>query len=108
MQLNEATFLTGYLAAGMTQTGVVATYGGIQIPLVEVFMDGFVLGVEEYNAVHGADVQVLGWDPYARNGLFVGNFESTDDGRTMGESLMDEGADIIMPVAGPVGAGTLA
>jgi phosphonate transport system substrate-binding protein len=26
----------------------------------------------------------------------------------MGESLMDEGADIIMPVAGPVGAGTLA
>ncbi len=26
----------------------------------------------------------------------------------MGESLLDEGADIIMPVAGPVGAGTLA
>src|SRR5690606_23796443 len=41
-------------------------------------------------------------------GLFTGNFESTDDGRTMGESLMDEGADIIMPVAGPVGLGTAA
>ncbi len=26
----------------------------------------------------------------------------------LGESLLDEGADIIMPVAGPVGAGTLA
>jgi basic membrane protein A len=26
----------------------------------------------------------------------------------MGETLLDEGADIIMPVAGPVGAGTLA
>ena len=106
--INEATFLAGYLAAGMTQTGVVATYGGIQIPPVEVFMDGFVLGVEAYNAAHGTEVQTLGWDPAARNGLFVGNFESTDDGRTMGESLMDEGADIIMPVAGPVGAGTLA
>ena len=106
--INEATFLAGYLAAGMTQTGVVATFGGIQIPPVEIFMDGFVLGVEQYNAVHGTDVQVLGWDPAARNGLFVGNFESTDDGRTMGESLMDEGADIIMPVAGPVGGGTLA
>jgi len=92
----------------MTQTGVVATYGGIQIPPVEVFMDGFVLGVEAYNAAHGTDVTALGWDYTERNGLFVGNFESTDDGRTMGESLMDEGADIIMPVAGPVGAGTLA
>jgi len=106
--INEATFLAGYLAAGMTQTGVVATYGGIQIPPVEVFMDGFVLGVEAYNAAHGTEVQALGWDYTERNGLFVGNFESTDDGRTMGESLMDEGADVIMPVAGPVGAGTLA
>jgi phosphate/phosphite/phosphonate ABC transporter binding protein len=106
--INEATFLAGYLAAGMTQTGVVATYGGIQIPPVEIFMDGFVLGVEAYNQVHGTSVKALGWDPVARNGLFTGNFESTDDGRTMGESLLDEDADIIMPVAGPVGAGTIA
>ena len=106
--INEATFLNGYLAAGMTETGVVATYGGINIPPVTIFMDGFVLGVDYYNEVHGTDVTVLGWDVAAQDGLFVGNFESTDDGRTMGESLMDEGADIIMPVAGPVGAGTLA
>ena len=51
--INEATFLAGYLAAGMTETGIVATYGGIQIPPVEIFMDGFVLGVEKYNEVHG-------------------------------------------------------
>ncbi|MBT3389234.1 MAG: BMP family ABC transporter substrate-binding protein [Chloroflexi bacterium] len=106
--INEATFLTGYLAAGMTQTGTVATFGGINIPPVTIFMDGFVLGVEAYNAAHGTEVNVLGWDVAAQDGLFVGNFESTDDGRTMGESLMDEGADVIMPVAGPVGAGTLA
>jgi len=106
--INEATFLLGYLSAGMSETGIVATFGGIQIPPVEIFMDGFVLGVEYYNEVHGTDVQALGWDYTERNGLFVGNFESTDDGRTMGESLLDEGADVIMPVAGPVGAGTLA
>ena len=106
--INEATFLAGYLAAGMTETGIVAIFGGINIPPVAIFMDGFVLGVEKYNEVHGTDVQTLGWDYVAQDGLFVGNFESTDDGRTMGESLMDEGADIIMPVAGPVGAGTLA
>jgi basic membrane protein A len=106
--VNESAFLAGYMAAEMSETGIVATFGGIQFPAVTWFMDGFVLGVEYYNEVKGTDVQALGWDPATQTGLFVGNFESTDDGRTMGESLMDEGADVIMPVAGPVGGGTLA
>lgn len=106
---DEAAFLAGYVAAGVTQTGIVGTFGGIPIPPVTIFMDGFFYGVQHYNNVNGTDVKVLGWDPAAPDsGLFAGNFESTDDGRRLGESLMDEGADIIMPVAGPVGLGTAA
>ncbi len=105
---DEAAFLAGYLAAGMTKTGVVGTFGGIQIPTVTVFMDGFSLGVDYYNQQKGTSVEVKGWDPASQTGLFAGNFESTDDGRRLGEALMDEGADIIMPVAGPVGLGTAA
>lgn len=105
---DEAAFLAGYVAASATQTGTVATFGGLNIPTVTIFMDGFVMGVEYYNEVNDADVEVLGWDPATQDGLFTGNFESTDDGRAFGESLMDEGADIIMPVAGPVGLGTAA
>jgi len=105
---NEAAFLAGYLAAGVTQTGKVGTFGGIQIPTVTAFMDGFYLGVDYYNQQKGTSVEVLGWDPAAQTGLFTGNFESLDDGRALGESLMDEGADIILPVAGPVGLGTAA
>jgi basic membrane protein A len=104
----EAAYLAGYLAAGVTKTGVIGTFGGIQIPPVTVFMDGFQLGAEHYNEVHGTSVEVLGWDATAQEGLFTGNFESLEDGRNLGESLMDEGADIIMPVAGPVGLGTAA
>ncbi len=105
---DQAAFLAGYAAAAVTETGTVGTFGGIQIPPVTVFMDGFYLGVEYYNQQKGTDVQVLGWDPVAQTGLMAGNFESTDDGRRLGEALMDEGADIIMPVAGPVGLGTAA
>lgn len=105
---DQAAFLAGYAAAGVTQTGVVGTFGGVNIPPVTVFMDGFYLGVQYYNEQHGTDVQVLGWDPAAQDGLFTGNFESTDDGKTLGETLISEGADIIMPVAGPVGLGTAA
>ncbi len=104
----EAAFLAGYASAAVSQTGKVGTFGGIQIPPVTVFMDGFALGVEYYNQQKGTNVEVLGWDPASQTGLFTGNFESTDDGRAMGESLMDEGADVIMPVAGPVGLGTAA
>jgi basic membrane protein A len=105
---DQAAFMAGYVAAAMSKTGKVGTFGGIQIPTVTVFMDGYALGVEYYNKQKGTSVEVLGWDPATQTGLFTGNFESTDDGRTMGESLMDEGADIIMPVAGPVGLGTAA
>jgi basic membrane protein A and related proteins len=105
---HQAAFMAGYMAAGVSQTGVVATFGGIPIPPVTIFMDGFYLGVMHYNEVKGANVQVLGWNPATQEGLFVGNFESTDDGRILAESLMDEGADIILPVAGPVGLGSAA
>ncbi|MEK7326919.1 MAG: BMP family ABC transporter substrate-binding protein, partial [Chloroflexota bacterium] len=84
------------------------TFGGINIPPVVDFMVGFEYGVNYYNEKNGTAVEVLGWNTEANDGLFTGNFESTDDGRRMAETLMDEGADIIMPVAGPVGLGTAA
>jgi basic membrane protein A len=107
-KIDQATFLTGYLAAGMTKTGKVGTYVGILFPATQAFMDGYAMGVAKYNEVHGTAVEVLGWNMETQQGLEVGNFESLDDGRALGEQLLDEGADIIMPVAGPVGLGTLA
>ena len=93
----------------MTTTGTIATFGGINIgaPVTD-FMDGFVWGAEYYNAQKGANVEVLGWNPDTKEGVFVGNFESKDDGRTTGRAFADEGADIVLPVAGPVGEGTAA
>ncbi len=103
---DEAAFLAGYLAAGVSETGVVGTFGGINIPPVTIFMEGFRNGVLHYNEVKGTDVEVLGWD--GAEGLFTGNFESLDDGRAFAQSLVDEGADIVLPVAGPVGLGSAA
>jgi basic membrane protein A len=110
---DEAAFLAGYLAAGMSKTGKVGTFGGIPIPPVTIFMVGFEQGVLYYNLQKGTNVEVLGWttDFNAEgcgDGSFTGNFESTDDGRLLANSMMDEGADIIVPVAGPVGLGSAA
>jgi len=105
---DQAAFLTGYLAAGMTKTSVLGTFGGINIPPVTIFMDGFHRGAMYYNTQHETKVSVLGWNPSMREGLFTNNFESLDDGRAYAQNLYDEGADIVMPVAGPVGLGSAA
>ena len=105
---DEAAYLAGYLAAGMSKTGKIGTFGGINIPPVTIFMDGFYRGAMAYNAANGAKVEVLGWDPAKQKGLFTENFESLDDGRSFAQNLVDEGADVVMPVAGPVGLGSAA
>jgi basic membrane protein A len=104
---DQAAFLAGYVAAATSETGTVGTYGGINLPTVTIFMKGFQLGIEHYNEENGTDVQLVGWDNTADDGLFTGDFENQANGRATTEGLLDDGADIIMPVAGPVGLGTI-
>ena len=100
---HEAAFLAGYLAAGYSQTGSVGTWGGAKIPTVTIFMDGFYDGVQHYNETKGTDVQVLGWDKEAQDGQFVGDFSNTTLALQISENLISQGADILLPVAGPLG-----
>jgi len=99
-------FLGGYLAAGMTKTGKVATYGGQPFGTVTIYMDGFWDGVQYYNKVHHKNVTVLGWDEKTQKGTFAGNFTDLGKGQQIADTFINEGADIIFPVAGGVGLGT--
>jgi WD40 repeat protein/basic membrane lipoprotein Med (substrate-binding protein (PBP1-ABC) superfamily)/transcriptional regulator with XRE-family HTH domain len=106
---DQAAFLAGYTAASVTKTGKVGVFGGIDILQVTDFMDGFALGVEYYNQKNGTSVEVLGWNVDKHEGLFTGGFCCSTEGRTIALQLLDEGADIILPVAGQsVGWGALA
>ena len=99
-------FLGGYLAAGMTKTGKVATYGGMKLPTVTIYMDGFWDGVRYYNNVHHTKVKVLGWTERTQTGEFTGTFTNQTKGETVTKTFISEGADIIFPVAGNVGLGS--
>lgn len=112
-QTDQAAFLGGYLAAGMSKTGKVATYGGVFFPTVTIFMNGFAAGVRAYNQDNGTSVEVLGWNPETQEGVQVSTdpaigFDSAADGRRIAEDFIAEGADIILPVAGGTGIGTMA
>ena len=98
-------FLGGYLAAGLTKTGKVATFGGEDFGTVTIYMDGFWDGVQYYNSKHGTHVQVLGWNEQTQKGSFTGDFTNQTKGQTLTQTFISEGADIIFPVAGNVGLG---
>lgn len=102
-QTDEAAFAAGYLAAGVSQTGIIGTYGGLNIPTVSIFMDGLARGVAHYNETNGTDVAVVGWDVEAQDGSFTGTFDPGDPAvRSLCESILDEGADIMLPVGGAI------
>ncbi len=101
----QAAFLAGYVAASVTETGTVATFGGGNQPPVTLFMDGFAAGIEAYNEAKGADVELLGWDPEAQDGTFTGDFENVSLGQSQTQAFLAQGADVILPVAGQVGEG---
>jgi basic membrane protein A len=99
-------FLGGYLAAGMTKTGKVATFGGLQFGTVTIYEDGFWDGVQYYNTKHHTHVQVLGWNEKTQKGTFAGGFTDLGAGQRIANTFITEGADIIFPVAGGVGLGS--
>jgi basic membrane protein A len=106
----QSSFLAGYFAAGMTQTGKVGTFGGLNIPTVTIFMDGYAQGVAYYNQQKNKNVSVLGWNADKQDGTFVQSdkpFEDVKGGGRAAQGLTSQGADIIFPVAGPAGEGAL-
>jgi basic membrane protein A len=110
-ETDQDAFLGGYLAAGMSKTGAVGTFGGEDFSTVTIYMDGFWDGVQYYNQVNHTSVKVLGWNPNTGKngtGTFVGNFTNQQQGSTITSTLMDQGADVIFPVAGGVGIGAAA
>jgi basic membrane protein A len=111
MEFNTAQggFLGGYLAAGMTKSGKVATFGGADIPPVTIYMDGYWEGVQYYNSQHHTTVKVLGWDEHnQKGGTFVPGsnpFGDQNGGQAISQTFIQQGADIIFPVAGGSGLG---
>ncbi len=102
---DEAGYLAGYLAAGYSKTGKVATFGGIKLPTVAIFMDGFADGVAYYNQQKHKNVEVLGWSKATQNGTFAESFTDQNKGKAIASTFIGQGADVIMPVAGGTGLG---
>jgi len=101
----QAAYLGGYASAAWSDaSGVnkVGTFGGIQIPPVTIFMNGFVDGVQKFNEDKGKNVQTFGWDVASQTGAFTGGFAANDTAKQTASGILDQGVDVILPVGGPI------
>ncbi len=116
-QVDQAAMLAGYLGAAWSKSGKIATYGGQAFPGVTRFMDGLYAGIQYYNQQMTKTVTLLGWDGSLADptttGTFVGGSGGPDTwnnptkGEQLAQTFLDQGVDIVHPVAGGTGNGTI-
>ena len=101
--MDQSSYLAGYLAAAYSKTKVIGTYGGLDIPAVVTFMDGFYYGAKAYEEETGEKITVLGRDPEKKTGAFTDpalNFGDTEGAKSISAGQIADDADVIFPVAG--------
>ena len=73
-------------------------------------MDGYAAGIAYYNKEKGTTVKLLGWDGAKQTGQFVGGDNPWGDaakGEQIAKNFVDQGADVVGPVAGSTGNGSI-
>jgi basic membrane protein A len=91
----QAAYLAGTLAGHMTESDIIGLIGGMDIPPVTVFLDGFANGAICANPGVSTILEIT--DDFGNPAL--GSFVAQD--------MLDQGADVIFPAAGPTGTGAL-
>ncbi|MDR1795645.1 MAG: BMP family ABC transporter substrate-binding protein [Erysipelotrichaceae bacterium] len=95
-KVNEASYLAGYMAAKMSDTGVIGFLGGQDVPVISDFLVGYITGAQLANP----DIKVA-W-------AYTGSWNDSAKGKD--QSLMmfnQKNASIVFGVAGAAGNGAI-
>ena len=93
--VKQAAYLGGALAAKMTVSNTIGAIGGMQIPVVVDFMEGYQNGAQCTN--HNANVLMN----------YTGDFQNPTLGANVAADMMSRGADVIFAPAGGTGVGAI-
>lgn len=91
----EASYLVGIIAAKMSETQKVGFIGGMKIPNITRFEEGFIAGVKAGNP----DVEVLS--------QYANSFDDASLGKSIATQMYSKGVDVIFSAAGGVGTGAI-
>lgn len=96
---NEGSYLVGYIAGSMTETGVVGFIGGADIPVINDFYVGYEQGALQAGKDLDKDVKVIKG--------YTGDWSDTNLGAEHAQDQATRGADIIFCAAGGSGNGAI-
>ncbi|TGQ05449.1 BMP family ABC transporter substrate-binding protein [Mesorhizobium sp. M2E.F.Ca.ET.219.01.1.1] len=94
-QTSSAAYLAGYAAAELSKTGTLGTISGMEFPTVTNFKVGFDEGAKAARP----DIKILS--------QVAGTFDDPAKGKEIARAQLDQGADVIFPIAGATGIGAL-
>ena len=94
---NEGSFLAGYIAAAVSETGVVGAVGGEDADTINDFIVGYKQGAEYYAAEKGGSVKV--------ETNYSNDYDDPAKGKECAKALHDLGADVIFQIASKAGDG---
>jgi basic membrane protein A len=95
-KIEEAAYVEGVLAGGMTRSGVAGTIGGIELPAIKLTFDGFRRGF----LAARPDGRVLT--------AFTGSFDDVGAAKEAARAEISEGADFLFHDADAAGLGVFA
>ncbi len=102
MATNEGSFLVGAAAALESETGTIGFVGGVDIPVIFEFRDGFVAGVEQIDS--SATVMI----DYVSSAPDLGGFQDPARAYEIAMGMYEDGADVVFQAAGGSGIGVIA
>lgn len=97
--INEASFMVGYIAGLTTETNKVAYIGGMRSPSMDLFEYGYKAGVDHAANELGKEIEV--------EVQIAESFSDAAKGKAIAASLYSGGSDIIFVAAGATGNGVI-
>ncbi len=94
-QEDQAGFLAGVVAAGISKTGVICSVSGMEIPPVVRFVTGYQNGAKWVNP----NIQTLN--------VYIPSFIDPTKGKETGQSMIGQKCDVVFGVGGNTGNGGL-
>ena len=94
---NEGSFLAGYIAAAVSESGVVGAVGGEDADTINDFIVGYTQGANYYGSEAGKEITVV------KN--YSNDYNDPALGKDCAIALNDKGADVIFQIASACGDG---
>lgn len=95
----QPSFLVGYIAARMSESGKVGFVGGMTSPTIQEFEYGYYAGVEYANKENSTSVKY--------QGQYAESFGDAAKGSAIAKSMITDGCDVLFHAAGGTGVGML-